>query len=86
MVLQIQRPEILRLVEELSRRTGMNAEAVVESALQEQFDRLEEQGAEAERRAQIYALVAELQAAFRDHPEAAVDPDELLYGEDGLPR
>ena len=86
MALQINAPETIHLVEELSRRTGKSAEAVVESALREQFDRLQDQDAEAQRRAEIYALVHELAAAIKESGVPLEDPDELLYGEDGLPR
>jgi hypothetical protein len=86
MALQIKAPETIRLVEELSRRTGKSAEADVESALQEQIDRLREEDAEAQRRAEIYALVHELRALFKETPGLIRDPGELLYGDDGLPK
>jgi hypothetical protein len=86
MTLQIKAPETIRLVEELARRTGEGAETVVQVALQERLARLRTPEEEAERRAQVYALVKELQASFKEHPEAAVDHGELLYGDDGLPR
>jgi hypothetical protein len=86
MALQIEAPETIRLVEELSRRTGKSAEIVVENALQAEFDRLQEAEEEAQRRAEIYALVKELGALFRETPDLATDPGELLYGEDGLPK
>jgi hypothetical protein len=47
---------------------------------------LETPEAKEKRRARVYALVHELQAHFKERPEAAVDHGELLYGEDGLPR
>jgi hypothetical protein len=86
MALQIETPETIRLIEEVSRRTGEQAEIAVQVAMQERLARLRTAEEEAERRARVYALVHELQAAFKEHPEAIVDHAELLYGEDGLPR
>lgn len=85
MALQIEAPKTIQLIEELSRLTGKSAEDVVESALREQFDRLQDEDAEAQRRAEIYALVRELQALVKESPGVIQDPGELLYGEDGLP-
>lgn len=86
MVLQIEAPETIRMIEELAQRTGKSAEAVVESALREQFDRLQDEDEEGERRAEIYALVQELRALFKESPGLIRDPGELLYGDDGLPK
>jgi hypothetical protein len=86
MALQTVTPETIRLIEELSLRTGMSDEHVVESALREQFDRLRDEDAEAQRREDIYALVDELRALVKDSPGLLRDPGEVLYGEDGLPK
>jgi hypothetical protein len=86
MALQIESPETIRLIEELSRRTGERSETVVQVALQERLARLRTPEEEAQRRARIYESVRELQAAFKEHPEAIVDHADLLYGEDGLPK
>jgi hypothetical protein len=86
MALQIEAPESIRLVEELARRTGRSPESVVEATLREQFDRLQDSAEEAERRAEIYALVSDLRALFRETLDLVTDPGELLYGEDGLPK
>jgi hypothetical protein len=86
MALQIEAPETIRLVEELSRRTGETTEIVVQVALQERLAGMRTPEEEAERRARVYALVKELQARFKENPSAVVDHGELLYGEDGLPR
>ena len=86
MALQIEAPETIRLIEELARRTGESAEAVVENALRAEFDRLEESEDEARRRAEIYTLINELGALFRETPDLVTDPGKLLYGEDGLPK
>lgn len=89
MALRIEAPETIRLIEEVSRRTGETSERAVQVAMRERLNRLpplrtpEE---EAERRARIYESVRKLQAAFKEHPEAMVDHGELLYGEDGLPK
>jgi hypothetical protein len=85
MALQIKAPNTIRLIEELARRTGKSAEALVESVLREQLDRLQDEDAEAQRRAEIYALVDEIRALNREKPGLIRDPGELLYGEDGLP-
>ena len=57
MALHIEAPETLRKIEELARRTGASAETVVDHAVQAEFDRLQESEEEAQRRAEIYALV-----------------------------
>ena len=85
MALQIKAPETIRLVEELARRTGEGAETVVQVALREQLARLRTPE-EAEQRARVYALVHNLAAAIKESGVPLEDPDELLYGEDGLPR
>lgn len=86
MALQPVTPETLRLIDEISRRTGKDAAEVVESALREQFERLRDEDAETERRNEIYALVHEIRALVKESPELVQDPGEVLYGEDGLPR
>jgi hypothetical protein len=74
------------LVEELARRTGEGAETVVQVALQERLARLRTPEEEAERRARVYALVKELQASVKASGQPLLDPDELLYDENGLPK
>jgi len=86
MALQIEAPETIRLVEELARRTGEGAETVVQVALQERLARLRTPEEEAERRARVYALVHELATSIKESGVPLEDPDEFLYGEDGLPR
>ena len=86
MALQIEAPETIRLVEELARRTGEGAETVVRVAVQERLARLRTPEEEAERRARVYALVHELATSIKESGVPLEDPDELLYGEDGLPR
>jgi hypothetical protein len=86
MALQIEAPETIRLVEELSRRTGEGVETVVRVAVPERLARLRIPEEEEERRAEIYALVHELAGYFREAPELITDHGELLYGKDGLPR
>ena len=86
MALQIEAPETIRLVEELARRTGEGAETVVQVALQERLARLRIPEEAAERRARVYALVHELATSIKESGVPLEDPDELLYGEDGLPR
>lgn len=89
MALQLEAPETIRLIEEVSRRTGETSERAVQVAMQERLpepvpQRTPEE--EAARRAKIHALVRELNAIFKEHPEAMIDHGELLYGEDGLPK
>lgn len=86
MVLQIEAPETIQLIERLSHMTGESAETTVEIALRERLDRLRSSAEEAQRRSEVYALVKELGALFRETPTLVTDPGELLYGEDGLPR
>jgi len=86
MALQIEAPETIRLVKELARRTGEGAETVVQVALQERLARLRTPEEEAERRAGVYALVQALATSIKESGVPLEDPDELLYGEDGLPR
>jgi hypothetical protein len=86
MALQIEAPETIRMIEDLARRTGEGAETVVRVAVQERLARLRTPEEEAERRARVYETVRELNAIFKEHPDAITDHGELLYGEDGLPR
>ena len=86
MALQIEAPETIRIIEDLSRRTGESAETVVRVAVEEKLARLRTPEEEAERRARVYALVHELATSIKESGVPLEDPDELLYGEDGLPR
>ena len=86
MALQIEAPETIKVIRELARRTGQSEERVIDVAVREQLARIRTPEEEAERRAEVYALVRELQASFKEHPEAAVSLEELLYDEDGLPK
>jgi hypothetical protein len=86
MALQIEAPETIRMIENLSQRTGEGVETAVRVAVQERLARLRTPEEEAERRARVYALVHELAGYFREAPELITDHGELLYGEDGLPR
>lgn len=86
MALQIEAPETIRLIEDLSRRTGESAETVVQVALRERIARLRTAEDEAERRAKACELVKQLQTAVKESGVPIEDPGELLYGDDGLPR
>jgi hypothetical protein len=79
-------PETIRLIEELSLRTGDDPETAVQAALRERLARFHTPEEEEKRRAEVYALVRELQAMDKEHPEAIVDIDEFLYDENGLPK
>jgi hypothetical protein len=93
--LEIVNPTILRLVTEISDRTGETSETVIETALLEHLERLqtaqslpEEQidEAEKERRERVYALVSDMRRRIKETGVDIPDPGEYLYGEDGLPR
>jgi hypothetical protein len=86
MALHIRRPETLRLVEELTRRTGESAEVAVEIAVRERLERLQTPEAREKRQTELQALVDSLAAHFRASGQPPVDHGELLYGEDGLPK
>jgi hypothetical protein len=86
MALQIEAPETIRLIEEVSRRTGELPETAVQVAMRERLARLRTPEEEAARRARVYALVHEIAGYFKEVPEMVTDHGELLYGEDGLPR
>lgn len=82
--MRIESPETLHLIEQISKITGESVETVVAVAVRENLDLLNE--AEAQLRTEVYVLVKELGAAFREAGIASIDHGELLYGEDGLPR
>ena len=96
MALQISNPRIIRLVTEVSERTGEDAESVIETALLERLERLPQppraadeehlDAAEKERRERVYALVRDMQRQIKESGVDIPDPGEYLYGEDGLPR
>jgi hypothetical protein len=78
--------ETIRLIEELSLRTGESPETVVQVALRERLRRLETPEEREKRRAELQALVDSLAARFKASGQPLVDHGDLLYGEDGLPR
>lgn len=93
--LEIVNPRILRLVTEVSERTGESSEAVIETALLERLERLkstqplpEEQldAEERERHERVYALVRDMQRRYKDSGINLPDHADLLYDENGLPR
>ena len=86
MVIQIEAPETIRLVKELTQRTGESVEFAVEIAVRERLERLQTPETREKRRAELQALVDSLAARFRASGQPRVDHGELLYGEDGLPR
>jgi hypothetical protein len=86
MALQIEAPETIRVIQELARRTGQSEERVVDAAVRERLAQLRTPEEEAERRARVYAIVQDLQARFKASGQSIVDPDELFYDEDGLPK
>jgi hypothetical protein len=86
MALQIEAPETIRVIQELARRTGQSEERVVDVAVRERLAQLRTPEEEEERRARVYAIVQDLQARFKASGQPIVDPDELFYDEDGLPK
>ena len=85
MALQIEAPKSIKLIEELSRRTGESAETVVEIALQEFLARLRTPEEEAERRARLQELTDRLASRIKE-PYRSLDLEDWLYDEDGLPK
>ena len=86
MALQIEAPETIRVIRELAHRTGQSEERVVDVAVREQLARLRTPEEEAERRARVYAIVQDLQARVKASGQPILDPDELFYDENGLPK
>ena len=86
MALQIEAPETIRVIRELAQRTGQSEERTVDVAVRKRRARLRTPEEEAERRARVYAIVEDLQASFKKHPEAAVNLEKFLYDENGMPR
>lgn len=96
MALQISNPRIIRLVTEVSERTGEDAEAVIETALLERLERLPQSpqaegedhpdAADAERWELVDALIRDMQRRYRQSGVKLPDHADLLYDENGLPR
>jgi hypothetical protein len=86
MALLIEAPETIRVIEELSQRTGRTLEQEVDIAVRERLARLRTPEEEAERRAKVYELVKQLQTAVKESGVSLPDHGELLYDENGLPR
>jgi antitoxin VapB len=86
MALQIEAPETINVIRELARRTGQSDEHAVDVAVREHLARLRTPEEEAERRAEVYALVHEIAGYFREAPDMITDPGELLYDDIGLPK
>ena len=85
MASQIETPEAMRMIEEIARRTGETSTEIVEAALRERLERVRAVEARIARKEELQALVDRLAARFEE-PYLSIDPDEWLYGEDGLPR
>lgn len=86
MALQIEAPETIQKIEELSRRTGESAVSAVDTAVRERLARLRTPEEEKQRTERLEALMDSLAARFRASGQPFVDHGDLLYGEDGLPR
>ena len=93
--LEIVNPTILRLVTEVSERTGESSESVIETALLERLERLkstqplpEDQRDldKRERHERVYALVRDMQRRYKEFGVNLPDHADLLYDENGLPR
>jgi hypothetical protein len=96
MALQISNPRIIRLVTEVSERTGEDAEAVIETALLERLERLPQvspavdeehlDAEDAERWERVDALIRDMQRRYQESGVKLPDHADLLYDENGLPR
>ena len=75
MALQISNPRIIRLVAEMSERTGEDAEAVIETALLEQLKPLP----------QAPQATAEVHQDADDE-DGLPREGEIVYGDDGIAR
>lgn len=84
MSLNIKNPETHRLVLELAELTGENMTTVVTTAVRERRDRV----LAGRRRSRADQMLELGRDCARRLPATVVDvdPDELLYGADGLPR
>jgi len=84
MALNIKNPETHKLAEELARRTGESMTEAVTQALRERLERVQS--------SQRPGLAERLLAIGRDcasrlkEPYKSMDPDKLLYDENGLPK
>ena len=78
--------ETLDLIDHVSRITGEGAETVVAIAVRERRDLLDEAEAELRRRSEVYAVVKDLGAEFREAGIPSIDHGESLYDKNGLPR
>ncbi len=93
--LEIVNPKILRLVTEISERTGEDAEAVIETALLERLERLpktpraagkDHLDADQARWERVDALIRDMQKRYKESGVKLPDHADLLYDENGLPR
>ncbi len=85
MGMNIKNPEAHRLAKELAELTGTSVTAAVTEALRQQLVRARAEkrsGSLAERLMEIGRETAPL---FKE-PYRSIDPDELLYDENGLPK
>jgi antitoxin VapB len=84
MSLNLKSDEAHRLARELAERTGESMTSAVIEALRERLDRLQ-QDADADFVERILAIGRDC-AAHLPESYRALDPDDLLYDENGLPR
>ncbi len=82
MALNIKNPETYKLAEELARRTGENMTEAVTQALRERLERVRRP--ERATRVERLQRIAKDCAAHLKEPFKSMDPDELLYDENGL--
>jgi len=94
-VLKIENPRIIRLVTEVSKRTGEDTDAVIETALLERLERLPREpqptgedhlDTEVERWERVDALIRDMQRRYQESGVKLPDHADLLYDENGLPR
>jgi antitoxin VapB len=82
--LNLKSDEAYRLARELAERTGESMTAAVIEALRERLDRLKQES-EDDFVQRILAIGRDC-AAHLPEEYRALNPDDLLYNEDGLPR
>ena len=85
MGLNIKNDETHQLIRELAEITGETQTAAVTNAVKERLARVRRAGKPGVLSARLLAIGRDCAAHLRE-PYRSVNPDDLLYGEDGLPK
>jgi antitoxin VapB len=85
MSLNIKNEATHRLVRELSHITGESQTDAVTNAVKEKLARIRRTGEPGVLSARLLAIGRDCAAHLRE-PYRSINPDDLLYGEDGLPK